>query len=76
VSRIPHPKVGWVPNISLPIRYSDTPMVDPTPAPAVGEHTLEVLRAVLGYDDRKVEELRCAGALGKDHRALTKESAS
>ncbi|WP_369796558.1 hypothetical protein [Cupriavidus sp. amp6] len=51
-------------------------MVDPTPAPAVGEHTLEVLRDVLGYDDDKIEGLRRAGGLGKDHRELSKESAS
>ncbi|MGA7780076.1 MAG: CoA transferase [Paraburkholderia sp.] len=76
VSRIPHPKVGWVPNIASPIRYSETPMVDPVPAPAVGQHTVEVLRDVLGYDDGRVEELRSAGALGADQRALSKESAS
>nr|WP_315593232.1 CoA transferase [uncultured Cupriavidus sp.] len=76
VSRIAHPKVGWVPNIASPIRYSDTPMVDPKPAPAVGQHTLEVLRDVLGYDDSQLDVLRCAGALGKDQRELSGESAS
>ena len=76
VSRIAHPKVGWVPNIASPIRYSDTPMVDPKPAPAVGQHTLEVLRDVLGYDDSQLDALRCAGALGKDQRELSGESAS
>ncbi len=36
----------------------------PTKAPEVGEHTDEVLRGVLGYDDAKVAQLREAGALG------------
>jgi hypothetical protein len=42
----------------------------------VGEHTLEILRDVLGYDDEKVEGLRRAGGLGKDQRERSKESAS
>ncbi|MCY1250341.1 hypothetical protein D9M72_639710 [compost metagenome] len=76
VSRIPHPKVGWVPNIALPIRYSDTPVVDPIPAPAVGQHTLEILREVLGKDATQLEALRCAGAFGKVQREAAKESTS
>ena len=36
VTQIPHPKIGWVPNVALPIRYSDTPIAiaDPVAAPA------------------------------------------
>lgn len=63
VTRIPHPEVGWMPNIALPIRYSGTPMVDPKPAPAVGQHTEEILHDVLGYDAQRVAELRDKGAL-------------
>jgi crotonobetainyl-CoA:carnitine CoA-transferase CaiB-like acyl-CoA transferase len=63
VTRIEHPVVGWVPNIAMPIRYSSTPMVDPKPAPAVGQHTDEVLAEVLGYDQAKLEQLRATGAL-------------
>ena len=36
----------------------------PTKAPTVGQHTEEVLRDVLGYDDERIAELRAAGALG------------
>ena len=35
VTRIPHPVLGWVPNVRLPIRYAATPMADPVAAPAV-----------------------------------------
>jgi len=64
VSRIPHPTVGWVPNVRSPIRYSRTPVVDPVAAPAVGEHTEEVLRELLGYDDARLRRLEDAGAFG------------
>jgi crotonobetainyl-CoA:carnitine CoA-transferase CaiB-like acyl-CoA transferase len=64
VTRIPHPKVGWVPNVRLPIRYSRTPIVDPVAAPAVGQHTKEVLCGLLGYDEDRMAQLAQAGALG------------
>jgi crotonobetainyl-CoA:carnitine CoA-transferase CaiB-like acyl-CoA transferase len=65
VTRIPHPKLGWVPNVSLPIRYSRTPVVDPVAAPDVGQHTEEVLREVLGYSDDRLKDHRDAGAFGQ-----------
>jgi crotonobetainyl-CoA:carnitine CoA-transferase CaiB-like acyl-CoA transferase len=64
VTRVAHPRVGWVPNVGLPIRYSGTPLADPVPAPAVGQHTEEVLRECLGYDAARLSALREAGALG------------
>jgi crotonobetainyl-CoA:carnitine CoA-transferase CaiB-like acyl-CoA transferase len=64
VTRIPHDSVGWVPNVSLPIRYSGTPIADPVAAPSVGQHTDSVLREVLGYDDRRLASLADAGAFG------------
>jgi len=65
VTRIPHPSIGWVPNVTLPIRYSHTPMVDPVAAPAVGQHTEEVLRDLLGYDEDRLAHLAEAGAVGR-----------
>lgn len=63
VSRVRHPVLGWLPNVRLPIRYSDTPLADPRPAPAVGEHTTEVLADVLGYDQARITALQRAGAI-------------
>lgn len=63
ISRVPHPVLGWVPNVRLPILYSGTPLADPQPAPAVGQHTEQVLAEVLGYDERRIAGLREAGAL-------------
>jgi crotonobetainyl-CoA:carnitine CoA-transferase CaiB-like acyl-CoA transferase len=64
VTRIPHPELGWIPNVSLPIRYSDTPLADPVPAPRVGQHTQEVLTDWLGLDHSHVQSLAQRGAFG------------
>ncbi|HLG84618.1 MAG TPA: CoA transferase [Bradyrhizobium sp.] len=64
VTRIPDAKLGWIPNVSLPIRYSQTPIVDPVAAPAVGQHTGTVLRELLGYDGARLARLAAAGAFG------------
>jgi crotonobetainyl-CoA:carnitine CoA-transferase CaiB-like acyl-CoA transferase len=65
VTRIPHDKLGWVPNVNLPIRYSRTPIVDPVAAPAVGQHTATVLRDLLGYDEDRLAQLADLGAFGE-----------
>ncbi len=54
MTRIPHPEAGWLPNLALPIRYADTPLADPRPAPRIGEHTDAVIADWLGRagDDR------------------------
>lgn len=64
VTRIPHPVKGWIPNISNPIRMSDTPAVMPKAAPAVGADTEKVLIEILKYDDSRIEQLRADGAFG------------
>ncbi len=61
----------WIPvdrlgadELPIPLKVADVELPEPTKAPTVGEHTDDVLRRVLGYDDRRVESLRAAGALG------------
>lgn len=63
VERIPHPQAGWVPNIRMPMVFSDTPLADPVPAPAVGEHSAEILRSHLGLDDAQITELEREGVV-------------
>ena len=53
LSQIPHPTAGSVPNIETPLHMSLTPTIDPVAAPLLGEHTREVLRKTLGYDERR-----------------------
>ena len=64
VSQIPHPAAGSVPNIESPINLGLTPAIDPVAAPLLGEHTREVLRRTLGYDDARIAALSEAGAFG------------
>jgi formyl-CoA transferase len=64
VSQIPHPAAGSVPNIESPLRLDLTPVADPVAAPLLGEHTNDVLRKTLGYDDARIASLAEAGAFG------------
>lgn len=64
VTRVAHPELGWVPNVSLPIKYSGTPLADPVPAPRVGEHTENVLLEWLGCEHDRIQSLAQAGAFG------------
>jgi crotonobetainyl-CoA:carnitine CoA-transferase CaiB-like acyl-CoA transferase len=65
VSQIPHPAAGSVPNIESPIRLGLTPTSDPVAAPMLGQHTKDVLRGTLGYDDGCIAALAAAGVFGK-----------
>src|SRR5690606_15885802 len=49
----------------FPVRYQGEELPAPARAPAVGQHTDEVLAAVLGYDTERIRRLREAGALGE-----------
>ena len=46
----------------LHVEGEDTPI--PTMAPAAGQHTEDVLRRVLGFDDARIATLRASGAIG------------
>jgi crotonobetainyl-CoA:carnitine CoA-transferase CaiB-like acyl-CoA transferase len=65
---VPHPTLGSVPNVALPIRFSETPVASPVAAPLLGAQTDEVLASVLGYDASRLAELARAGAFGEGRR--------
>lgn len=48
LTRIPHPQLGWVPNLRLPIEYEKTPLADPHFAPNVGQDNEAVIADWLG----------------------------
>ncbi|XP_045877091.1 succinate--hydroxymethylglutarate CoA-transferase isoform X4 [Meles meles] len=63
IMELKHPTVG---KISVPgpaVRYSKFQMSEARPPPLLGQHTTHILKEVLGYDDRVIEELLGAGVV-------------
>ena len=56
-----HPQRGRWWNVGMPIKLSDSPAPIER-SPLLGEHTEEILKEVLGYDDSRIATLRRAGA--------------
>lgn len=63
VVEIEHPTAGHLKMPGVPIKLSDTPGSVRTPAPLLGQHTEEILKELLGYDDEKIQSLRDEKAL-------------
>jgi formyl-CoA transferase len=61
--RTAHPRAGEVRMVANPMKLSATPIAHDTPPPLLGQHTDEVLRSWLAFDDARIGELRKAGAL-------------
>ena len=64
-------RMPWIPadavgadQLPTPLRFLDVDLPTPAKAPTVGQHTDEVLREVLGYEDDRIAALRASGALG------------
>jgi formyl-CoA transferase len=62
---VPHPERGPFLNVGCPIKLSDS-AVEVERSPLLGEHTDEILAAVLGYSGDHVEHLKEAGAFTKE----------
>lgn len=62
--RIPHPRAGSVPALRNPARLSATPPSIDRAAPALGEHTREVLQHTLGYSEAAIDQLIREGVVG------------
>ncbi len=60
---LPHPECSGARHAGIPWRFSATPLAVRRAAPALGQHTDEVLREVLGYDADRIAALHAAGAL-------------
>jgi crotonobetainyl-CoA:carnitine CoA-transferase CaiB-like acyl-CoA transferase len=58
-----HPTAGRVRNIGIPVKLSETPGAIRRSAPALGQHTDEIL-AEFDYGEEEIAQLRGSGALG------------
>jgi crotonobetainyl-CoA:carnitine CoA-transferase CaiB-like acyl-CoA transferase len=60
---LPHPLAGQVSLVRSPMRFSATPVEHNRPPPVLGEHTDEILRAMLGLSDGDIARLRTQGVV-------------
>src|SRR6185503_13199635 len=58
-----HAVAGKVSLVRSPMRFSGTPIEHKLPPPALGQHTEEVLRGVLGMSGEEIARLKAAGVL-------------
>lgn len=56
VTTVAHPTAGTVRLAGSPLKLSDTPVVDPVAPPLLGQHSHEILRDELGWDDDRASE--------------------
>ena len=60
----PQLRGGSARTVRPPLRLSETPPTIRRGAPALGEHSREVLSGVLGFSDSHIDALVAAGAIG------------
>ncbi len=58
IVKVPHPTAGEIEMIASPLKFSDTPVVEPTAPPLLGQHTDAVLAELLGLDEAARKALR------------------
>jgi formyl-CoA transferase len=63
LAEVPHPTIGTLRLGGIPIKYSETPAAIRLPPPLLGQHTDEVLKDVLGYQDGQISKLKECGAV-------------
>ncbi len=59
---VEHPERGKFKTVGCPLQLSDSP-VEVKTSPLLGEHTEEILKELVGYGDKDVEEARAEGAI-------------
>jgi formyl-CoA transferase len=63
VAEVFHPDGGSARIPGNPIRLSETPAGTYTPPPLIGQHTAEILRALLSIEDAAIISLRDSGVI-------------
>lgn len=58
VKTLAHPMAGEIKVVGPPVSFSDSSNTARTAPPLLGQHTDEILKTILKYDDRQIQELR------------------
>ena len=64
VVEVKHPQFGVLREVASPVKTAGA-VTTPAPAPALGQHTDDVLRELLHYSAERLAALRVNGALGR-----------
>lgn len=64
IKHVEHPTEGSIRTVGNPTKWSRTECVQPSPAPCLGEHSVEVFEE-LGYTAAEIAALQGAGVVGK-----------
>lgn len=64
IVEVDHPERGKYLTVGCPVKLSDSP-VEVTRSPLLGEHTVEILQELLGYDGSDLDRIVGSGAVGK-----------
>jgi crotonobetainyl-CoA:carnitine CoA-transferase CaiB-like acyl-CoA transferase len=63
IVEVKHPQFGVLREVASPVKTPGA-ITTPAPAPALGQHTEQLLRELLHYPTERIAELRGSGALG------------
>ncbi len=66
---LPHPLAGTAPGVANPVRFSRTRCVYENAPPLLGQHTEEILRALLKKSAAEITALRRRGVIGQSGRS-------
>ena len=60
IVQVEHPRYGKLPLINHPVTFTQTPASIRRVAPELGQHTQEILKERLGYNDEQIADLVAA----------------
>jgi len=63
IVRIKHSTAGEISQIGIPMKFSNTTPEIRSPPPLLGEHVEYVLGTLLGYDEKRIAQLRSEGVV-------------
>ena len=63
VKEVEHPTCGPMKLVNTPVKYSHSEPSIRTPPPLLGEHTDDVLRNILGMNDKEIQSLKDEGVV-------------